>query len=45
MGRMTAAPTNAFSEIGVSKTRSSPNSSCSPLVMRKIPPKFATSSP
>src|SRR5260370_39541913 len=41
----TPAPTNAFSEIGVSKTRSSPNCSFSPLVIRKIPPKLATSSP
>src|SRR5271166_1629536 len=41
----TPAPTSAFSEIGVSNTRSSPNSSLSPAVSRKIPPKFATSSP
>src|ERR1700722_3323198 len=41
----TPAPTSAFSEIGVSKTRSSPNCSLSPAVSRKMPPKFATSSP
>src|SRR5687768_8517216 len=33
------------SEIGVSKTRSSPNFACKPSVTRKTPPSLPTSSP
>ena len=51
MGRMpviaapTPAPIRAASEMGVSRTRSGPNSSSSPLVPPNSPPKFPTSSP
>ena len=38
-------PTIVFSEIGVSRTRFSPNSSSSPSVTLKAPWKTATSSP
>jgi len=41
----TAAPVNAASEIGVSITRCSPNSSWSPAVARNAPPPLPTSSP
>jgi hypothetical protein len=41
----TAAPTNADSEIGVSRTRSAPNSSYRPRVTAKMPPELATSMP
>jgi len=40
-----AAPASASSEIGVSKTRSSPNSSARPGVALKTPPAAAMSSP
>ena len=40
-----AAPTKPDSEIGVSMTRSSPNSSRKPFVIRKAPPKTPMSSP
>ena len=40
-----AAPARASSEIGVSKTRSSPKRSCSSGVAMKTPPAAATSSP
>src|SRR3990170_1969447 len=40
-----AAPTKPSSAIGVSTTRSSPNSSQSPLVTPNAPPKCPTSSP
>ncbi len=41
----TPMPTIVFSEIGVSRTRRSPNSSSSPSVTLKAPWKTATSSP
>ena len=41
----TPAPTIVFSEIGVSRTRFSPNSSSSPSVTRKAPPNTPMSSP
>jgi hypothetical protein len=40
-----AAPVMASSEIGVSKTRSSPCAACSPGVAANTPPGLATSSP
>src|SRR5512133_674357 len=40
-----AVPTIPPSVSGVSKTRSPPNSSCSPCVARKTPPNLPTSSP
>ena len=40
-----AEPRIALSEIGVSKTRSAPNSVCSPRVQPKMPPGKPTSSP
>ncbi len=39
------APTNADSESGVSRIRSSPNSSSNPLLTAKQPPYLPTSSP
>ena len=41
----TAEPRMALSEIGVSKTRSAPNSFCKPRVQPKMPPANPTSSP
>src|SRR5262245_46181543 len=41
----TAEPTMPFSLSGVSITRCSPNSSCSPAVTRNTPPTLPTSSP
>ncbi len=41
----TPAPTSAASEIGVSRTRSKPNSCGKPLNWPKIPPCLAMSSP
>ena len=41
----TPMPTIVFSEIGVSRTRFSPNSSSSPAVTLKAPWKTPTSSP
>ncbi len=41
----TPVPTIVFSEIGVSRTRRSPNSSSSPSVTLKAPWKTPTSSP
>ena len=41
----TAAPMNAASEIGVSRTRSAPNSSYRPRVTAKMPPALPTSIP
>src|SRR5215510_2859108 len=41
----TAVPTMPFSASGVSITRSSPNSACSPSVARNTPPALPTSSP
>ena len=41
----TPVPTIVFSEIGVSRTRRSPNSSSSPSVTLNAPWKTATSSP
>ena len=43
--RPTAAPTIAASAIGVSNTRSAPNSCCNPSVTRKTPPSLPTSCP
>ena len=40
-----AAPSIACSEIGVSRTRSGPNSSTSPTVVLNTPPAAAMSSP
>ena len=40
-----AAPTNPLSLMGVSITRSAPNSSRKPRVILKAPPKVAMSSP
>ena len=41
----TPQPTKVASEIGVSRTRSSPNLSINPLVTVKMPPVSPTSSP
>ena len=41
----TPTPTIVFSEIGVSRTRSSPNSSSSPSVTLNAPPNTPMSSP
>ena len=45
MADPTPMPTMVFSEIGVSRTRSSPNSSSSPAVTLKAPWKTPMSSP
>src|SRR5206468_906316 len=45
MAAPTPAPTKVASEIGVSRTRSSPNASRRPRVTPKIPPMSETSSP
>lgn len=45
MAAPTATPTMEFSEMGVSLTRSSPNSASSPRVTLKDPSYRATSSP
>src|SRR4051794_29869057 len=45
MARPTAVPTIPDSASGVSMTRSSPKSFCSPSVTRKTPPSLPTSSP
>ncbi|MNQ94206.1 hypothetical protein D3C85_1097130 [compost metagenome] len=41
----TAAPMKAVSEIGVSRTRTLPNSSCRPRVLPNTPPSWPMSSP
>ena len=45
MAAPTPQPTNAASEIGVSRTRASPNSRISPALTEKMPPVSPTSSP
>src|SRR5882757_685058 len=45
MASPTAVPMIPDSASGVSKTRSSPKSFCSPSVIRKTPPSLPTSSP
>src|SRR5262245_7986595 len=45
MARPTETPAIPDSARGVSNTRRSPNSSCSPSVTRNTPPSFPTSSP
>ena len=42
---LVAVPTMADSASGVSSTRSSPNSACSPSVTRNTPPRVPMSSP